>query len=73
MKLPFEINCRGRLVEKEYYSTPIAKYLAKNKIALGLALSAPIRRNLDYGSLARKVFVVDQLPQGALPFYKNEE
>lgn len=42
------------------------------KIALGQAMANPIRRNLDYMGIGRKVFVVDPLPQGALPVYERD-
>lgn len=42
------------------------------KVALGQAMANPIRRNLDYMGVGRKVFVVDPLPQGALPVYDRD-
>jgi hypothetical protein len=42
------------------------------KIALGQAMANPIRRNLDYMGVGRKVLVVDPLPQGALPVYDRD-
>ena len=42
------------------------------KVALGQAMANPIRRNLDYMGIGRKVFVVDPLPQGALPVYDRD-
>ncbi len=44
----------------------------EGKIALGQAMANPIRRNLDYMGIGRKVFVVDPLPQGALPVYDRD-
>jgi hypothetical protein len=32
----------------------------------------PIRRNLDYQGVGRRVLVVDALPQGALPVYDRD-
>lgn len=45
----------------------ISKYIkhSKGRSALAQAMVAPIRRNLDYNSIARKLFVVEPLPQGA--------
>jgi hypothetical protein len=37
--------------------------------ALGAAMALPIRRQLDYQGLARRVLQVEPLPQGALPYY----
>lgn len=44
----------------------------EGKIALGQAMANPIRRNLDYQGIGRKVLVVDPLPQGALPVYERD-
>lgn len=44
----------------------------EGKIALGQAMANPIRRNLDYMGIGRKVLVVDPLPQGALPVYDRD-
>jgi len=44
----------------------------QGKVALGQAMANPIRRNLDYQGVARKVLVVDPLPQGALPIYDKD-
>lgn len=44
----------------------------EGKIALGQAMANPIRRNLDYQGIGRKVLVVDPLPQGALPVYDRD-
>lgn len=44
----------------------------EGKMALGQAMSGPIRRNLDYMGVGRKALVVDPLPQGALPVYDRD-
>ena len=44
----------------------------EGKIALGQAMANPIRRNLDYQGVGRRVLVVDPLPQGALPVYERD-
>lgn len=44
----------------------------EGKIALGQAMANPIRRNLDYQGVGRRVLVVDPLPQGALPVYDRD-
>ena len=44
----------------------------EGKVALGQAMANPIRRNLDYQGGARRVLVVDPLPQGALPVYDRD-
>lgn len=44
----------------------------EGKVALGQAMANPIRRNLDYQGVARRVLVVDPLPQGALAVYDRD-
>ncbi|MFA5023461.1 MAG: HK97-fold major capsid protein [Patescibacteria group bacterium] len=44
----------------------------EGKVALGQAMANPIRRNLDYQGVGRRVLVVDPLPQGALPVYDRD-
>ena len=44
----------------------------EGKLALAQAMANPIRRNLDYHGIARRVLVVDPLPQGALPTYDRD-
>lgn len=44
----------------------------EGKVALGQAMANPIRRNLDYQGVGRRVLVVDPLPQGALPVYERD-
>jgi len=44
----------------------------EGKIALAQAMANPIRRNLDYQGVGRRVLVVDPLPQGALPVYDRD-
>lgn len=45
---------------------------AEGKVSLGQAMANPIRRNLDYQGVGRRVLVVDPLPQGALPVYDRD-
>ena len=77
MKLPFEINLRGKLVEKGWNSLKaVLQNLAKSPIfqaKLASSFAAPIRRSLDYQGIARRAFVVEQMPDGALPIYTREE
>lgn len=42
------------------------------KVALGQAMANPIRRNLDYQGIGRRVLVIDPLPGGALPVYDRD-
>jgi hypothetical protein len=49
-----------------------AMMTTEGKIALGQAMANPIRRNLDYQGVGRRVLVIDPLPQGALPVYDRD-
>lgn len=40
--------------------------------ALAASMIAPLRRQLNYQGLARKVFHIQQIPQGALPIYDKD-
>lgn len=57
--------------QKEYL---IAKALEspQGREALAQVMSNPIRTSLDYQGIGRKLFVVDPLPQGALPIYDKD-
>lgn len=57
---------------------PIAKAFQNPALMSQLAksMAAPIRRRIDYSGIARKVFMVEQLPPGAALTYDrpvNEE
>ena len=41
------------------------------RMILAQAMAMPIRRRLDYAGIARKIFVVEPLPQGVIPDYDN--
>lgn len=56
---------RDELVQRAIHSQ-------EGKIALGQAMANPIRRNLDYQGIGRRVLVVDPLAQGALPVYDKD-
>lgn len=45
---------------------------SEGRSALASAMANPIRTSLDYQGIARKLFVVDPLPQGALPVYDRD-
>lgn len=45
---------------------------SEGKMALAQAMANPIRRNLDYHGIARRLLVVDPLPQGALATYDRD-
>lgn len=44
-----------------------------NLSKLAEALTAPLRRRMDYSSIAKKAFSVQELPKGALPMYDKDD
>jgi hypothetical protein len=44
----------------------------EGKLALAQAMANPIRRNLDYQGIARRLLVIDPLPQGVNPTYDRD-
>jgi hypothetical protein len=76
MKHPIIITSGGRLERRAEYERNriIAQYLSSStgRQALASSMIAPIRRSLDYQGIARKVFAVQQLPQGAAPVYDKD-
>lgn len=50
----------------EYIST------AAGRERLAAAMAQPIRSNRDYVGVARRTFLVDPLPDGALPIYDRD-
>jgi hypothetical protein len=41
------------------------------RAALANSMIAPIKARIDYSGIGRKIFLVDQLPEGASPTYDN--
>ena len=52
----------------------LSEYLqsAEGRHRLAVAMAQPLQRRLDYQSVARSAFMVEQLPEGALPIYNRE-
>lgn len=52
----------------------IQQYLAnpEGRSRLAQSMAAPIRRSLDYQATARRTFLVEPLPEGALPTYDRD-
>lgn len=52
----------------------VSQYIssAQGRSALAQAMALPLRRNLSYSNLARQVFSVTPMPQGALPVYERD-
>jgi hypothetical protein len=63
MKHDLIINSDGKATRR-----PIGSF--SSRLAAAMALLP--RRNLDYQGLARKVFLVESLPQGALAYYEKD-
>lgn len=71
MQHPIIIDSRGKPSEDS--RGPIAKYLAtaKGRATLAASMIQPLRTRIDYSAVGRKCFMVQQLPQGALPIYNK--
>ena len=52
----------------------IADYLktAGGRVRLAASMTQPLRIRRDYTSVGRKTFLVEQLPDGALPYYDKD-
>src|SRR5579885_3030482 len=76
MEHPIIITSKGKVKIRTIWdkTVSIAKSIASpaGRAALAASMVQPIRRNLNYQGLARQVFQVQQLPQGALPVYYRE-
>lgn len=74
MKHPIIITSGGSIQRRDKYSSIISKYLSTSagRCALAQSMVAPLRTRLDYQGIARKVFNIQQLPQGALPVYDKD-
>lgn len=73
MEHPIVINSRGK-VEKNDKQGIIAKLLSSQagRQRLARSMVQPLRTRLDYQSIGRKAFMVEQLPSGALPTYDKD-
>ena len=60
----------GTAAGRRQLAASMAAFAGKRQLKSNMA--APIRRNLDYQRIARKIFNVDPLPQGALPTYDKD-
>ncbi len=52
----------------------IQQYLASSegRARLAQTMVAPLRQRIDYQSIARRTFLVEQMPEGALPVYDRD-
>lgn len=75
MRQPFIINAHGKLVDKESHKNLfLAKYLSttQGRAKIAQSMIQPLIRQRDYQGIARKVFLVQQLPPGAQTYYYDD-
>jgi hypothetical protein len=46
---------------------------SKGRQKLADSMAQPLKTHMDYGSLARRAFIVEPIPQGALPNFRQEQ
>jgi hypothetical protein len=64
---------RETLSDEEYQQRVISRYLdGSHRAQLAASMIAPLRERRDYTSIARRAFLVDTLPEGALPIYDRD-
>lgn len=66
------VRKRTILSEDEVRAIEASLKSEEGRIKLGQAMAEPIRKTVDYQSVGRKFFVIDPLPQGALPYYDKD-
>lgn len=68
------VTMNGDVVTPEVRQQIISEYLANPgaRERFTQAMIEPIRRNIDYQGVARRTFLVEELPQGALPVYDRD-
>jgi hypothetical protein len=73
MKHPVLISSDGALYKRTKPGF-IGSYLssAAGRMRLAQSMIQPLRTRIDYQGIARKTFLIDQLPSGALPIYDKE-
>jgi hypothetical protein len=66
MEHPIIITSSGRVTSEEGLQGFLAKYIATSmgKAMLANSMAQPLRTRLDYQAIARKVYLVQQLPVG---------
>jgi hypothetical protein len=81
MEHPVIISARGKnylkasgIILNANRQNIIAQYLStqQGRGLLAQSMISPIRRHLNYQNVARQAFLVQQLPQGALPSYDRD-
>lgn len=61
--------------ESLYNKSILNQYLGTSagRARLAQSMVQPLRTRIDYQSIGRKVFLVEQLPTGALPIYTKDD
>jgi hypothetical protein len=80
MEHPVIISARGKNYLKASFilngnrQNIIAQYLStqQGRSLLAQSMISPIRRHINYQSIAQKTFLIQPLPQGALPSYDRD-
>ena len=72
--LPQQPNQNGDTIDPEARQRIVEEYIrsSEGRARLGQAMIAPLRRNIDYQAVGRRTFLVEQLPEGALPVYDRD-
>lgn len=63
--LPLDEQARQRIVS-EYIQSPTGR------TRLAASMVQPLRQRMDYSAIGRRTFLVEQLPEGALPIYDRD-
>lgn len=72
---PVFINSKGEISSRKPPFQGILPGLLNSstgRAQLAASMAAPLRRNLDYQGIARKIFQVEQLPSGASVIYDKD-
>src|SRR5512142_1447885 len=69
-----ELNVMANQVTNEYKQQVISEYIktAAGRAKLAASMIQPLRLRRDYTAVGRKTFLVEQLPDGALPIYDKD-
>ena len=63
-----------RAIDDQVRNSIISQYVntSAGRRALAQSMIAPIRTTRDYSSIGRRAFIVEELPEGALPIYDKD-
>jgi len=67
-------NRNGDMLSPEARESIISQFInsSEGRSRLAASMIAPLRARIDYSSVARRTFLVDQIPEGALPVYDRD-